>query len=205
MFIYSFPYAEIASTRATLNNYFQLNFEFNVISITNFTVELHAKYPLSVKEFEIKLFIYNKADFTALYVKIDYTIFTYSNIAAGSSLSKIYTSIFAAPSSQIMFGICGFDFAQYSDIGFDFKIDTATLATTHTIDLNNTFISSNIPSLQLMVLLASEFRCANYEKLIDPTLLICYVTSCPTGEYKSALQVGITGIYICHVCDYTCG
>ncbi len=145
MFIYSFPRARINSNKAILDDSFQLNFVFNVVSITNFTVELHAKYPVSVEQFEIKLFIYNKADFTALYVKIDHTIMTYSNLAAGASLSQIYTSLFAAPSSQVMFGICGFEFSDYTDVGFDFVIDTVTLGTTHAIELNNTFMTSAIP------------------------------------------------------------
>lgn len=59
----------------------------------------------------MKAFIYNKADFDTLFVKIDHQRFSYSGLALGigSSLTQSYTAPFIpALTTDIFFGMQGF-------------------------------------------------------------------------------------------------
>lgn len=207
IFIHTFPYAQITSKTTPLDSSFQLNFVFKVNSATNFSLTINAKYPVSIQEFEIKVFMYNKADFDGLYVRIDYQTVGFGSllVGSGSVVTGTYTASFVVDSGQIFYGISTFEFSKYEVLGFEFVIDPTHVGMDYTIRLKNLQAASSVPHLEIAVLLASSLHCPTPSTLIDPSLTTCYPTTCPTQHFPSTQQLGITGIFICQPCHYSCG
>ncbi len=66
----------------------------------------------------------------------------------------IFQALYTPPSTYILFGICGFDFSQYAEIGFQFSINAVSSGNNFTIKLNNTY-GGSIPRIDLLVVLPS--------------------------------------------------
>lgn len=84
-------------------------------------MKLSTKYSVTLNQFQVKVFIYNKEDFDNLYVKIYQQSFTFSNLAigVGSNIIQSYTAPYVpASTTNILFGIQGFDFSLYESTGF---------------------------------------------------------------------------------------
>lgn len=74
-----------------------------------FNMTISGKYPLSIIEFEIFVFIFNEVQFSSYFVKLGYQFFNFTGLALGlnSNVQNTYTALFAAANSSFMFGLSG--------------------------------------------------------------------------------------------------
>jgi hypothetical protein len=124
VFIHSLVNFRLTSLKGVLTNSFELRVSFRVVNSTQFAVRLTAKYPVDIdtlNDGSVRVFIYNRTDFQNLYIRLDYKVFSYFNLAAinGSSIVKIYTAPFNPLSTNsIVFGFNGMEFHGYPTVGF---------------------------------------------------------------------------------------
>ena len=113
VFIHSLTWFHLTSTKSVLDDSFELRIAFRVVSSSEFGVQVYAKYPVQVDQVDfasVTVFIYNKLDFSNLYIVMDYKVITFINLAVGSSsISMIYTATYIpATTNSIVYGINGF-------------------------------------------------------------------------------------------------
>jgi len=121
VFIHALTDVKLVSTKTPLDNSFEVTYSYRVINTNDFAVKISAKYPVTLSQFQVKVFIYNKADFDSLYIKIYHQSFTFSNLAigVGANIIQSYTAPYVpASTTDVLFGIQGFDFSLYESTGF---------------------------------------------------------------------------------------
>lgn len=89
------------------------------------------------------------------------------------------------PGMQLIVGLAGVHFANYSTLGLELSVDTAIAAPTLTLSLKNIYPTTvSIPKLEAIIFSISQYRCPNNELFIDSTRTQC-LTSCPTATSPS--------------------
>lgn len=138
VFIHSLTFFHLTSLKSIKDNSFELTVTFRVVSANLFGLRLNAKYPVAVDELGkagISVFIYNKVVFNNLYIKIDYQIVTFTNLAS-SDRPLIYTSLYTPTTvNSLVFGLNGMDLSGDPELGFNFLLNPLPTGNDYTFTL----------------------------------------------------------------------
>ena len=112
VFIHSLVSFRLVSMKTILNNSIELTVGFRVVNSTQFALQLKAKYPIGIdtlNDGSVRVFIYNKLDFQAMYIRMDYQILTFSNLSPTvTQINQVYTTLSNSSNpNSILFGING--------------------------------------------------------------------------------------------------
>lgn len=153
VFLHTFTDSWINET-STNTSSVGLTFELTFVSTTNFTIKTTTKYHAKIETLNLMVFIYNKADFENMYIKLEYAFLTFLGLptGTGSQLTNYYTASFLPSINNFMYGISAFEFKNYKNVGFDFSLSSVITGNQYTVVLKNLRTSSSIPRLDIVIL-----------------------------------------------------